>query len=88
MVQGAQVALAARLYSGHCVMINAVTTYEDEPVVVHFGDLIARDPTLELARTLRCGDLIFRPLAAGSSWQRQCFWSDRDYEQLMASLTD
>lgn len=70
------------------MLINAVTTDQDEPVVVHFGDLIARDPTLEPARILRCGDLIVRLLGAGTSWRRQRFWSDRDYEQLMASLTD
>jgi len=84
----APVALAARLYSGHCVMIKAVTTDEDDPVVVHFGDLLAHDPTPEIARTLRRGDVIFRPSGAGSGRRRQRFSCDHDYERMMESPTN
>ncbi len=76
--------MVARLYDGSVLLVNAVTTDDEEPVAVHFGDLVLHDNTLKEIRALRAGDVAFREF--DSAWRYQRFYSDSDFDRFMQSL--
>lgn len=82
---GVKVNLIAHLFGGewifHCSPLDG---QEDELCLVHFGELMANDPTLSVAFTLARGDIVFR--GVDGPWRTQHFFSDDDFWELLRSL--
>ena len=83
VLAGAEVVLAARLYSGVVQLVDRSDKAEDDAVAVHFSDLVELAPELARFRVLPVGRLHVR---TPDGWREWGFTSDDDFDQLLSSL--
>lgn len=82
--EGAVIVLMARLYrSAPQAVCNSLKT-DDDARVTHLHCVVDLDPSTQSLREMEPGDVAFR--SPGGEWRYQRFWSDTDFDIMMADL--